>query len=63
MIDLSRDNLNLPERKEQKIRISSSWQYAKEVSPSFKRLMMLLLKPAGNKPAKTLRPDEERQND
>ena len=56
MVDLSRDNLNLPERKEQKsenknqITVVTSWRYAKEVSPTFKRLMMLLLRDTrGNK--------------
>lgn len=43
--------------------VSVNWQYVKESSPAFRRLMMLLLKPPDNQSAETVRADEERQNE
>ena len=45
------------------VKVISRWDYTEEVSPAFKRLMMLLIKPLGNQSAETLRADEEHQNE
>ena len=45
------------------VKVVSRWDYTEEVSPAFKRLMMLLIKPLGNQSAETLRADEEHQNE
>jgi len=45
------------------VQVVTRWDYAEEASPAFKRLMMLLLKPLGNKSAETLRANEEHQNE
>ena len=59
---MRRDNLRLEERKKQmdksksqrhrQIKVSLNWQFTDEVTPAFKRLMTLLLKPRGNPPVK-----------
>ena len=43
--------------------MAMNWQHTQEISPAFKRLVMLLLKPLDNQSAEMPRPDEEHQNE
>jgi len=45
---------------DKKVKLEVNWQYVKEPSIAFKRLMVLLLKPPDSQPVETARTDEER---
>jgi len=48
---------------DKKVKLEVNWQHVEEVSPSFKKLMMILLKLGSSQQVETARIDEEHQNE
>lgn len=46
-----------------KVKLEVNWQHTQEVSPTMRRLLMLLLRPRDNHPVETVRTDEEHENE
>ena len=49
-------------KKHSQIKVVTRWDYKEEVTPAFKRLMALLLKPRDSQSVETATTDEEHQN-
>lgn len=50
-------------RRSSEMKVGVHWQHTEEISPAFKRLMVLLLQPLDNQRIETLWPEEEPQNE
>lgn len=61
--NLGKGRLSNKNQRNNQIRVITSWQYVREPSPAFRRLMMLLLKPPDNQSVDTVRTDEEHKDE
>jgi len=62
MTDIRKARLGSRSQKDSQSKVTVNWHHTEEMSPAFKRLMMLLLKPSDSQPVETATTEEERQN-
>ena len=63
MVNSRKGKLRTNNQRCSQIKVVTHWQHTEEVSPSFKKLMMILLKPGSSQQAETAKKDKERQNE